>query len=88
MASQQGPVHARFSRGWAEIGVPSEIFDLPITAITCDAGDPGDFAPLPPIPIPDWRRFERVHPKSSQIGVDFSDQASIGVWFGAFGFSG
>ncbi|HSK44170.1 MAG TPA: hypothetical protein VLA83_09825, partial [Candidatus Binatia bacterium] len=46
--------------------------------------------------IPDWRRFERGHPKrapgtrafrvarqkSSQIGVDFSDQAVIGVGFG------
>src|SRR5579864_3826308 len=49
----------------------------------------------PPIPIPDWRRFGRGNPKASQpgpvharfsrgwaeIGVCFSDQASIGVGF-------
>jgi hypothetical protein len=33
----------------------------------------------PPIPIPDWRRVKRHHPKSSQIGVDLSISASIGV---------
>src|SRR5207253_11411711 len=44
---------------------------------------------IPPPPyssqvIPDWRRLQQVHPRSSQIGVGFSDQASIGVWFRAF----
>jgi hypothetical protein len=38
-----------------------------------NAGDSGNLTgPSPSIPIPDWRGFERVHPKSSQIGVDFS----------------
>jgi hypothetical protein len=51
--------------------------------------------PTPPRVIPDWRRFQEGHPKSSQpgpvharfsrgwaeIGVDFSDQASFGVGF-------
>src|ERR1041385_5573234 len=35
----------------------------------------------PPIPIPDWRRFERYHSNSSQIGVGFRDLPSIGVGF-------
>jgi hypothetical protein len=35
----------------------------------------------PPIPIPDWRGFQRHHPKSSQIGAGFRDQACIGVGF-------
>ena len=36
----------------------------------------------PPSPvIPDWRALARVHSKSSQIGVGFSGQASIGVGF-------
>jgi hypothetical protein len=33
----------------------------------------------PPIPIPDWRGFERGDPNSSQIGVDFSDSHRFGV---------
>lgn len=37
------------------------------------------FAPYPPVPIPDWRGFPRHHPRSSQIGEYFSDQAPIGV---------
>jgi hypothetical protein len=51
------------------------------------SGDLGNLisggTPPPPIPIPDWRGFERVHPKSSQIGVDFSNLASIGADFRA-----
>jgi hypothetical protein len=35
--------------------------------------------PPPPWAIPDWRGFERHHPKSSQIGEDFSNLALIGV---------
>ena len=35
--------------------------------------------PTPPWVIPDWRRFQRDHPKSSQIGVDFSASGLIGV---------
>jgi len=41
--------------------------------------------PPPPRVIPDWRRFERDHPRSSQIGVDFSDYGAIGVGFASFG---
>src|SRR5579864_1723635 len=41
--------------------------------------------PPPSIPIPDWRRLERNHPKSSQIGVGFSDGPSIGVGLAIFG---
>jgi hypothetical protein len=33
----------------------------------------------PPRVIPDWRRLQGGHPRSSQIGVHFSDLASIGV---------
>jgi len=40
-----------------------------------------DLRPPPSILIPDWRGFEQLHPKSSQIGADFSHQASIGVGF-------
>jgi hypothetical protein len=40
--------------------------------------------PSPSWVIPDWRRVQQVHPKSSQIGVDFSDSASIGVDFRGF----
>jgi hypothetical protein len=36
-------------------------------------------SPPPPRVIPDWRRFQRDHPKPSQIGVGFSDYASFGV---------
>jgi hypothetical protein len=43
--------------------------------------------PSPPLFIPDWRRVESGHPNSSQIGVDFSDQTSIGVEAGYFGAS-
>jgi hypothetical protein len=51
--------------------------------MTCDVGDPGDRRasrphPLPGV-IPDWRALARVHPKSSQIGVGFSDFLPIGV---------
>jgi hypothetical protein len=35
--------------------------------------------PSPPPVIPDWRRVQRRHPRSSQIGVELTDQASIGV---------
>ena len=56
--------------------------------------------PSPPIPIPDWRGFQRHHPRSSQtgpvhawcsrgwaeIGVDFIDLVSIGVGFRGWGF--
>jgi hypothetical protein len=38
----------------------------------------------PPIPIPDWRRVERVHPKSFQIGVDFRDSPQFGADFSGF----
>jgi hypothetical protein len=41
--------------------------------------------PSPPLLIPDWRRVESGHPNSSQIGVDFSDQTSIGLESGYFG---
>jgi len=35
-----------------------------------------------PLPcIPDWRGVERPHPKSSQIGVDFTHWGPIGVDF-------
>jgi len=33
----------------------------------------------PPWVIPDWRRLQRGHPISSQIGVDFREHTSIGV---------
>src|SRR6478672_10535026 len=33
----------------------------------------------PLIPIQDWRGFQRPHPKSSQIGVDFRLIPQIGV---------
>jgi hypothetical protein len=50
-----------------------------------DHGDDGDPPhPSPSRGIPDWRRLQRSHPKSSQIGVDFSTQASIGVDFRGF----
>jgi hypothetical protein len=42
--------------------------------------------PYPSLVIPDWRRFERDHPNPSQIGVDFSDQASFGVDLVGSGF--
>jgi len=47
-------------------------------------GNVGDFwqsirPPPPPIPIPIWRGFQRHHPNSSQIGVEFSDLAPFGV---------
>jgi hypothetical protein len=55
--SQPGPVHARFSRGWAEIGVDFshqaligvglESFDFPISAFACDVGGHGDSIPSP-----------------------------------------
>jgi len=32
--------------------------------------DPGDPTPTPSPVIPDWRRLEQLHPKSSQIGVE------------------
>jgi hypothetical protein len=52
-------------------------FCFPIPAMTRDVGDSGD--PPSPLVIPDWRRFQRGHPKSSQIGVHLSDRTSIGV---------
>jgi len=39
----------------------------------------GALRPPPSTPIPDWRRVQRRHPKSSQIGVELSDEVSIGV---------
>ena len=50
--SQQGPVHARFSRGWVEIGVDlrgyasigAELTSLRFRAMSCDDGDS---VPLP-----------------------------------------
>jgi hypothetical protein len=36
-------------------------------------------SPPPPLPIPDWRALEGYHPRSSQIGVEFSNPAAIGV---------
>jgi hypothetical protein len=59
-------------------GCPAVVkgFAFPIPAMTCDDGDPGDRRvsrhPSPSHTIPDWRGFERGHPKSSQIGVAFS----------------
>jgi hypothetical protein len=45
----------------------------------------------PPPPLPGVSQIgvglSRGHPKSSQIGADFSDQASIGVGFSGVGFS-
>jgi len=49
-------------------------------------GDSADPLPSPPRVIPDWRRFGQGHPKSSQIGVDFRHQASIGVALAGFDF--
>jgi hypothetical protein len=40
-------------------------------------------APSPSPVIPDWRRVERCHPRSSQIGVDFSNSLQFGVQFRA-----
>jgi len=65
------------------IPVESQIgggFASPIT------GSPDDqitrsWHPLPPGLIPDWRRLQKGHAKSSQIGVGFSDYPSIGVDF-------
>jgi hypothetical protein len=37
--------------------------------------------PPPPPVIPDWRRFEGGHPKSSQIGVDLTQLGLFGVGF-------
>jgi len=64
MPSQTGPVRARFSRGWAEIGVRFMVLvfrspDLPITR-SSDLARP---TPLPWYPtashvIPDWRRLQ------------------------------
>ena len=45
--------------------------------MTRDVGDSRH--PSPPIPIPDWRRFQGCHPKSRQIGVAFGDWDPIGV---------
>jgi hypothetical protein len=36
---------------------------------------------LPPGGIPDWRRLQRWHPRSSQIGVGFTHWILIGVGF-------
>jgi hypothetical protein len=45
-----------------------------------DQIDEGHCYPLPPpLPIPDWRALEGYHPRSSQIGVEFSNPAAIGV---------
>jgi len=52
-------------------------FNYPILAVPAILAISG--VPSPSLVIPDWRGFQRVHPKSSQIGVDFSDLASIGV---------
>jgi hypothetical protein len=48
--------------------------DAPMT------GSP-DLAPLPPLPHPSQigAGFRRAHPRSSWIGVDFSDFTQIGV---------
>jgi hypothetical protein len=68
--------------GWRSPGVPAKPdFDFvgwrsPDVPITPDLA-----TPPPPWVIPDWRRFQRSHPKSSQIGVDFSDFPSVGVGF-------
>jgi hypothetical protein len=64
----EGPVHARFSRGWAEIIPDWRGFERlrlnwrrvdvpPIPAISRDYGDSGDQVPLPPPrAIPVWLR--------------------------------
>jgi hypothetical protein len=36
---------------------------------------------LRPIPIPDWRRVQQLHPRSSQFGVGFTQRVLIGVGF-------
>jgi hypothetical protein len=57
--------------------IGGESFAFPISAIMRDSGDHGDRrATPPPSPvIPDWRRLAQGHPRSSQIGVAFSDEA-------------
>ena len=42
--------------------------------------------PSPSLVIADWRRVQRHHPRSSQIGVDFSEKSSFGVDFVGFWF--
>jgi hypothetical protein len=65
-----------FNSAWA---VGSFRLQLPDFGVS---GDFGNLAgPTPSLVIPSWRRVGRVHPKSSQIGVDFSDLALIGVGF-------
>src|ERR1044071_7869025 len=62
----------------------SFVVKAPAFPITCDVGDPEDDGdpPLPPPPvIPEWRRLEGVHPRPSQIGVDFSNCSPFGVGF-------
>jgi hypothetical protein len=54
-------------------------FDSPDRPIN---GSPDLRGVPPPWVIPDWRGFGQCHPSPSQTGVDFSDQASIGVGYG------
>jgi len=42
-------------------------------------------APSPSYTIPSWRRFERVHPKSSQVGVELMKLVASTNWFCAKG---
>ena len=64
--------------------ISGEVLIFLISAMTCGDGDLGDW-PLPlPYPSQIGRRVERGHPRSSQIGVDLSDLASIGVGLRSF----
>jgi len=66
----------RIPKGLAAV-IPAASQGFPIHQINGST----DLALPPPIPIPDWRGFQKGHPRPSQIGVDFSDQALIGVGF-------
>src|ERR1700756_3786266 len=63
-------------------------FGFPMSAMTRDLGDSGALRAPSPLHTPSQIgvHFRGVHPRSTQIGVDFSDQVTIGV--GLTGFSG